>query len=154
MIANQPMIGPGIFHWNTGGWFGAQLGGTAWMLLAALWMAPLNPWLAALWLLCFAVVNTVGTWLWLQRDQIAPHTAFEFLAMLVAGGGLLILVTLDWWWPASVPRESLWQGYATFFAAPIVMAVWYILERLRAKSGPPSANREDQGATAERPRED
>ena len=63
MVTKQPMTGPGIFQWNTGGWFGAQLGGTVWMLLAAIWMAPLNPWLAVLWLLCFAVVNAVGAWL-------------------------------------------------------------------------------------------
>jgi hypothetical protein len=133
MGAKQPMVGRGFFHWSTGGWFGTQLGGTAWMLLAATWVARASPWLATVWLFCFAVVNAVGIWLWLRRDQIAPSPAFQLLGLSVAGGGLLILGSLDWFWPDSVPRESLRQGYAVFLATLVALALFSIVERRMAK---------------------
>lgn len=30
----QSRVGPGRFQWNTGGWFGTQLGSTVWLILA------------------------------------------------------------------------------------------------------------------------
>lgn len=96
MVAKQPMVGRGIFQWNTGDWFGAQIGSTFWMLGAALWMAWANLWLAILWLLSFTVVNGAGTWLWLRRDRIAPSVAVRWLFMSITVGGLLILISLDW----------------------------------------------------------
>ena len=151
-MAKQAMAGPGNFQWNTGGWFGAQLGSTAWMLLAAAWMAPLAPAVAAVGLLCFVLPNALGTWLWRRRDRMAPHPAIQVLTLLISGSGLLLLLTFDWFWPAAVPRESLWSGYAILLGVPVVMAGWFVLERATAKGGQ-RAGRAEQYAAADRPRD-
>src|SRR5947207_15960007 len=130
METEQAMAGPGYFQWNTGAWFGMQLGSTAWMLLAAAWMAPLAPAVAAVGLLCFALANAFGTWLWHRRDRLAPHPAIQVLTLSVSGSGLLLLLTFDWFWPPVAPRESLWAAYAIFcLGAPLMMARFYVLER-------------------------
>ena len=33
--STKSLVGPGRFQWNVGGWFGASLGGSAWMIVTA-----------------------------------------------------------------------------------------------------------------------
>ncbi len=99
MAAKQPMVGPGVSQWNGWMWFSVQLGSTAWMLLAAAGTAPFAPGLAAVWLLCFAVANALGTWLWRRRDRMAPHPAYQLLVLSISGSSLLGLLIFDWFWP-------------------------------------------------------
>src|SRR5262245_20825119 len=89
MPAASPITGPGYIHWNAGGWFGGQVGGTSWLLVGAAVLAPQAPAVAAIWLAGFAAANAVGLWLWRRRTRFRPHTAFQ--AMLLACGisGLL-----------------------------------------------------------------
>src|SRR5262245_1785753 len=122
------------------------------MLLAAAWMARSAPAVAAVGLLCFAVPNALGTWLWRRRDRIAPFPAFLLLALLICGSGLALLLTFDWFWPAAVPRESLGPGYAICLGAPVVMAGWYLLERATAKQRQRTGRGEPDGPS-DRPRE-
>ena len=52
MPTKDPMPGPGQFQWNTGGWFGGQLGGTLWILVGAatlILMLATEPRLAIVW---------------------------------------------------------------------------------------------------------
>lgn len=150
IVVKQAIAGPGNVQCNTGAWFGAQLGSTAWMLLAAAWMAPLAPAVAAVGLLCFILPNALGTWLWRRRDRMAPHPAFLLLMLLISGSGLLLLLTFDWFWPAAVPRESLWSGYVILLVVPVVMAGWYFLERGTPKERQ-RARRPEQAAGADQP---
>lgn len=132
-MSKRAMIGPGL-QWNTGIWFSVQLGSTIWMLLAAAWMAPLAPAVATGGLLCFALPNGLGTWMWWRRDQIAPFSALLLLTLLICGSSLLLILTFDWFWPVAIPREPLWLGYATFiFSGPAMMVRWYGLERTATK---------------------
>ncbi len=101
--------------------------------MAAAWVAPAAPALAASGLLGFALANALGTWLWRRRDRIAPHPAFLALMLLISGSGLMLLLSFDWFWPATVPRESLWEGYAVLLVIPMAMAGWYFVERAKAK---------------------
>jgi hypothetical protein len=103
------MPGPGCFQWNTGAWFGSQLGGTAWMLVGAAVLALQAPAVAAVWLACFALANALATWLWRQRDRLRPYAALQLLVLMVGGGGLLALVALDALRPADAPLNLLWE---------------------------------------------
>ncbi len=147
MATKQPMVGPGVSQWNGWIWFGVQLGSTLWMLLAAAGTAPFAPGLAAVWLLCFAVPNALGTWLWLRRDRMAPHPAYQLLVLLICGSSLSGLLTFDWFWPQGVPRESLWDAYEVCLVEPGVMALWFIVERRTAKQAPQPPHRAAPGTS-------
>ena len=80
MTSKVPIQGPGHFQWNKGGWFGSQLGGTAWSLTAALMCVAAGSYLGGIgFLVAFLVPNALGTWLWRQRDRIMPYPAIMAL---------------------------------------------------------------------------
>jgi hypothetical protein len=131
MAAKQAMLGPGIYQWNTGGWFGAQIGSTAWMLLAAVGVAPWSVETATVAMLCFAVPNLLGARLWQRRDRIAPGAAIELLLLSISGSSLILLFTFEWF--AGVPRTSLWPAYAVCLLVPAKMVGWRIVEWVKAR---------------------
>jgi hypothetical protein len=102
MTAKVPMKGPGCFQWNTGGWFGSQLGSTCWMLVGAAQFALHAPLIGITWLLCFTVANAIGTSLWLRRDRLGPYPAIHILLLVIAISGLMALVSFGVLRPADV----------------------------------------------------
>src|SRR4051794_27734348 len=94
METKAALPGPGRFQWNMGGWFGPQLGGTAWMLVGAVVLVPHTPEVAGVWLACFAVANAIGSWLWWRRDRLRPYPALQVLLLACGINGLLALVAL------------------------------------------------------------
>jgi hypothetical protein len=76
-------------HWNAGGWFGSQLGGTAWLLIGALVIGRESPLSGAVLLGCFLASNLIGTLLWTLRARLDPYRALQALVALVvlAGAG-------------------------------------------------------------------
>jgi hypothetical protein len=94
MATKRPMPGPGRFQWNLGGWFGGQLGCTAWMLVGIAVLTPQAPEVAVVWLVCFAVANAIGSWLWWRRDRIPPYTALQALLLACGINSLLALIAL------------------------------------------------------------
>jgi hypothetical protein len=141
----RPLPGPGLFQWNTGAWFGGQLGGTGWLLPGAAVLAPQAPALAAVWLLCFAAPNALGVWLWRRRDRVRPHPALQALVLVITLSGLVAVAALDVAGPPGVRLELVWEGggprltelppgamcgaYLFFAGVPGVMGLWYCLER-------------------------
>jgi hypothetical protein len=95
MADKTPMTGPGAFQWNTGGWFGSQVGGTAFMLTGAIWLTLFAPLVGLIWLAGFVVCNAVGIGLWRRRARIAPFTAMAILLATILVVGLLELSTID-----------------------------------------------------------
>jgi hypothetical protein len=90
-----PMSGLGSFRWNWGGWFGSQIGGTAWMLTGAAWLLLFAPWVGLIWLVGFALCNAVGIVLWRRRDRVAPYPALVILLVTIMVVGLLEISTID-----------------------------------------------------------
>jgi hypothetical protein len=89
MTPRKPMLGPGLFQWNSGAWFGTQIGCTAWMLAAAVdSIARRTPWAAALFLTGFAVLTAFGIGLWQRRDRLPPLRALILLVTLCGVGFL------------------------------------------------------------------
>ena len=116
-----------FFRWNAGGWFGSQLGCTAWLLSGAfefLWKDAL---LTSCFLLSFAVVNIWGLFLWSRRDRL---TAYTGLQCLLAGCStvLTLLIIL-----INIRGFSAVGSYLVIGFGPFLMLRFYLLERL-AKS--------------------
>ena len=89
MPADYPRPGAGSLQWNAGGWFGSQLGGTAWLLVGAAVLAWQAPAVAVVWLDAFVVTNAIGVWLWRCRARVRPYFAMQLLLLACGGSGLL-----------------------------------------------------------------
>src|SRR5262245_26037416 len=89
-----PVSDPTCLRWNRGGWFGDQLGGTAWMLVGAVVLLPSAPEVAGVWLACFAVANAIGSAMWRSRDRFRPYPALQALLLVCGVSGLIALVAL------------------------------------------------------------
>ncbi len=87
--------GTGGFQWSTGGWFGAQVGSTCWLLGTAILFFSQAPFLAALWLGCFASVNLVGTAIWMNRGKVDPYRAIQILLLVVFAFTAIAMVSAD-----------------------------------------------------------
>jgi len=104
------------FTWNAGGWFGAQLGSTLWMLILGGLLLARDP---ATGLLCLAGglgLNGLGLGLWLARRRLRPYLGIQafllgtslvvaVLVLVVNARGLsrppeagaLVATYLPWW---------------------------------------------------------
>ncbi len=86
---------PSTFRWNGGGWFGALIGGTSWIAIAAVLLAFSDPGLG-LWLgVIVAAVNGLGISLWLQRDRIRAYPAVQLMIASVCVASLLATLVID-----------------------------------------------------------
>ena len=66
----EPREDGGSFRWNKGGWLGAQLGGTCWLLIMGVLIGVEDPLAGAVILVCFAAANLYGWSLWKRRDEL------------------------------------------------------------------------------------
>ncbi len=79
----QPKQGIGRFQWNAGGWFGALLGSTCFLLLGAISFLSTQPLLSVVWLAAFIISVAIGVFLWNRRDHIAPYAAIQGLLLTI-----------------------------------------------------------------------
>lgn len=93
--SKEPKRGKGSFQWNAGGWFGGQIGGTIWMLLAGSLVLYQGSWLGAVILLFFLLPNVIGSLMWYRRDHISPYPAVQALMAVVGLFSLLTLAAFD-----------------------------------------------------------
>ena len=84
------------FQWNTGGWFGAQIGSTFWLLLLGLGAVAQSFNMFALLIICFLIPNLIGTGLWMNRARIAPYTAIQILLFVLCAATSLALLGADY----------------------------------------------------------
>ena len=92
-------------QWNAGGWFGSQLGGTAWMLVAALLTTFQDLVTGLILLAVFAVPNAVGSVLWTRRKSTSCYAATQLLLFLIGVFGLLAVYVLE--------HRHLWESIQT-----------------------------------------
>ena len=81
-------------NWNAGGWFGTQLGGTVWILVAAAIAATHDIWTGLILLGIFLVPNTVGYLLW-RTQKLSCYTSIQILFLLMGLFGLLSIYLLE-----------------------------------------------------------
>lgn len=82
-------------RWNTGGWFGGQIGGTLWMLISALVLWSADGPVALPLLVCFAIPNVLATGIWIRRNRWRPLSALLTLFALIGAFSLAAIVVLD-----------------------------------------------------------
>ena len=153
MPADHPSQGSGSLPWNAGGWFGSQLGGTAWLLVGAAVLAWQAPAVAVVWLAAFVVTNAFGVWLWRCRGRFRPYVAMQLLLLACAGSGLLACFLLDRL-RRDVAERAGWtqSGYWGFLIFPAVMA-WLAIQEYSLRGRARSLGPTEPSAAEARPRE-
>lgn len=120
---------PGVFKWSLGGWFGAQIGGTGWLLLFGVLLMFHEDRVAGISITaCFLVLNAIGTFLWYRRDNIAPYPATQIFLALIGGLSALTLTLVDW---AGYFPHGVTASYYTkwLLIIPALMAFFHFRER-------------------------
>lgn len=145
MRAASVKRGPGNFQWNTGGWFGGQLGGTVWLIVAASVFAAGAPRLALALAACWLGANAIGTWLWWRRDRLLPYPAVQLMLVVVGAFSSLALFAIDYsghlsdfdryyretfphWLYEAFRQEPRWL-YAGLLVFPCLMVAFRYIER-------------------------
>lgn len=134
------MPGNGSIQWNAGGWFGAQIGYSVWILPMVFLLAKGEEALAAgLGLLSFSGINILGLWLWSRRHRIRPYPACNSL-LTVAGlsaAGFLIYLDFSGAYQAIEKRYFAFppQYYLVLLIYPFLLLQFYYLNRKGLVSG-------------------
>ena len=81
-------------EWNTGGWFGSQIGGSCWILVAAILSASRDVAMGLVLLTIFLIPNVVGYVLW-RRRTLSCYAAIQWLIALTGVSGVLAIYVLD-----------------------------------------------------------
>lgn len=92
-------------QWNFGGWFGAQFGSTAWILVAAVLLMFKDIKTGLILIAAFAVPNIVGFVLWRRQRTLSCYKATQFLIATAAVFGLLAVYLLE--------RQNQWESIQT-----------------------------------------
>ncbi len=82
-------------QWNIGGWLGAQVGGTVWILVAgilSLWV-DVNTAMVVIGL--FVLANVVGMLIWKRRDKMSAYAGIQILLPIVGAAGLATVYMLE-----------------------------------------------------------
>ena len=120
-------------QWNLGGWLGAQLGSTCWMLIAAILTLPHDRGVAATVFILFAIPNLIGLRLWRSRDRLSPRNAMRTLILAAGLFGLAAVYVLDSggvWEAIQVGgRASAGTAYGTILV--VIAGLLFLFSRLR-----------------------
>lgn len=134
-----PRLGDGYFQWNAGGWFGSQLGSTAYLLIMGLVVLFDSPRDGGPVLLCGLVPNLVGWILWRRRDRIRPYPALQALLLAVFLGVLAFWAFVAWLAsPPVVARyfQDIEQAAWVLLLFPALMLQFRFLERRHRNASP------------------
>ena len=137
-----PCQGNGRFQWSTGGWFGAQIGATAYLVLLGILLTFQAPPAGILLLVCGLLPNIIGTLLWMRRDRLAPYPALQLLVATVfvftalALGGLILcgrpLGVLPQY--SAEARQTVWF----ILIYPGMLLMFHLQERSAARTNGPA----------------
>lgn len=128
-----PLIGPGKFQWNAGGWFGSSIGSSAWMLVTSCFLVAHNqPWIATVAAGGFLVVLLASFVLWIRRDRIHPFPALIAILGLMAFMIPYVWLFVQTYASAESKDAMKWpvSGWSTVFVFLLVPAIilwfWYL----------------------------
>lgn len=81
-------------QWNAGGWFGGQIGATAWMFVAGVLTATKNLPAGMFVVLLFSISNIIGLILWYRRN-LSCYKSTQLLLVISGICGLLTVYALE-----------------------------------------------------------
>ncbi len=128
----KPMTGKGQFQWNSGGWFGAQLGSTCWLLIFVVMLAVWGAvWQAAVMGVLFLAPNIAGLAMWLRRDRLQPYTAIQLLLASVTMAAFGAMAFMKVAVPAKMqqPGVSMNSSYLSLLIFPGLMLMFHFIEK-------------------------
>ncbi len=116
-------------EWNAGGWFGGQLGGTAWILVAAALTTARDTSTGFILLVIFLVPNIIGYLLW-RMQKMSSYASLQILFTLIGVFGLLAIYVLErrHLWIEIQMGSSVSAAYAYYmiiFITAILMVMFY-----------------------------
>lgn len=82
-------------RWNIGGWLGAQVGGTAWILVAGILSLWIDVNTAMIVIGLFVIANVVGMLIWRRRDKMSAYAGIQTLIPIVGAAGLVTVYMLE-----------------------------------------------------------
>jgi len=128
-------------EWNLPGWAGSQLGGTAWLLIAAIVLTFVDPVAAQGPLLAFVLSNVAGILIWNLRARLSALAGLQWLLGIM---GVLALGAILWvdsrghlgvlWQTgrtgtnAAFPWNT-WVVYAVLLTYPVLMLAFWLRYR-------------------------
>lgn len=130
--------GPGRFQWHAGGWFGAQIGGTVWLLLAAVIQLTGHAAAQGVALVCFLVANGIGYALYANRHRLAPYVATQALLGTIGTVSLVFAVYLNQAGLVAEVDDRLAYAEWGFYLLPLLfggLMVWFRAMECEAVAG-------------------
>jgi len=82
-------------QWNLGGWLGAQVGSTIWILVAGILSLWVDVNTGLLVIALFMIANLAGMAIWRRREALSAYTGIQILLPIVGAVGLTAVYTLD-----------------------------------------------------------
>ena len=87
--------------WNAAGWFGAQIGGTCWIIICAALLCAQDVAVAGMVFAVFLSANLFGTLIWRNRNRIRAFAGIQALVIAMGFAGLATTFVID--------RSGLWH---------------------------------------------
>jgi len=122
-------------RWNAGGWFGAQIGSTVWILVSAFLAVVQEPATGALLFGLFLLPSIIGTVLW-KRRFLSCYASMQYLLLAILISGLFAIYLLDGakifesiQTGASIPARS---AYFTLSTVIVMLMVLFFIRFGRA----------------------
>lgn len=82
-------------QWNIGGWLGAQVGSTVWILVAGILSLWVDVNTAIVVISLFVLANVVGMLIWKRRDKMSAYAGIQILLPIVGTAGLATVYVLE-----------------------------------------------------------
>ena len=89
------MSEPNQMQWNLGGWLGAQLGSTIWILVAGILSLWINVRTAIVVIALFVIANVIGMAIWQSREKLSAYAGIQILLPIVGIVGSATVYVLE-----------------------------------------------------------
>lgn len=120
--------------WSTSGWFGGLIGGSLWMMVAAILLIVNQSLLAAgLILSCFIVSNVGGTLIWQARSRYSYPAALKLLCCVLGCTTLVSFLTIEFS-ASHAAKYSLQWSPAVWLILLIFPVLYYRFARVKPAS--------------------
>ncbi len=117
----QGKLGSGAFQWNRGGWFGAQIGSTLWLVIPGFVLLSQSKPVGGLVVFFGVIANLVGLALWRRRNTVPPYPAVQVLIAacgVAALAAILSLLAAD----LSLPDEGIPSAWLLLIYPGLMLA--------------------------------
>ena len=82
-------------RWNLAGWLGAQVGGTAWVLVAGILSLWPDVTTGVAIIALFVLANVIGMAIWRRREKLSAYAGIQILLPIVGVVGLTAVYALE-----------------------------------------------------------